>query len=177
MRQFKSLYTQNNAPAFKQGSKLTQSFRNNLPFQLTEGQEQAYAEIEADLGRETPMLRLLQGDVGSGKTVVSALSALKCLASGYQVALMAPTEILAEQHYDNFRAWFEPLGIAVGWLSGKTRAAQRKQVLTSLKNGDCEVLVGTHALFQDQVNYRALGLVIIDEQHRFGVHQRLSLRE
>ena len=177
MRQFKSLYAQNNAPAFKQGAELTQSFRNNLPFQLTAGQEQAFAEIEADLGRETPMLRLLQGDVGSGKTVVSALSALKCLASGYQVALMAPTEILAEQHYDNFRAWFEPLGIAVGWLSGKTKAAQRKQVLTSLENGDCQVLVGTHALFQDKVNYRALGLVIIDEQHRFGVHQRLSLRD
>ena len=158
MRQFKSLYAQRNAPAFTGGADLIQSFRGNLPFQLTGAQEAAFAEIAADLGRDTPMLRLLQGDVGSGKTVVAALSALTCIASGFQAALMAPTEILAEQHYNNFRNWFEPLGIKLGWLSGKTKGAERKQILADLESGDCQLLIGTHALFQDQVTYRSLGL-------------------
>ena len=177
MRRFKTLYAQRRAPALTEGGELVKQFEKTLPFQLTASQRQVSAEIEADLMTSTPMLRLLQGDVGSGKTLVAALSALRCLSSGFQVALMAPTEILAEQHCVSFRAWFEPLGIRVGWLSGKTRAAERKQVLQELTNGECQLLIGTHALFQDQVQYKSLGLIIVDEQHRFGVHQRLSLRD
>ncbi len=177
MRRFKTLYAQRRAPALTEGGELVKQFEKTLPFELTASQRQVSAEIEADLMTSTPMLRLLQGDVGSGKTLVAALSALKCLSSGFQVALMAPTEILAEQHCVSFRAWFEPLGIRVGWLSGKTRAAERKQVLQELTSGECQLLIGTHALFQDQVQYKSLGLIIVDEQHRFGVHQRLSLRD
>ena len=177
MRRFKTLYAQRRAPALTQGGELVKQFEKTLPFELTASQRQVSAEIEADLMTSTPMLRLLQGDVGSGKTLVAALSALRCLSSGFQVALMAPTEILAEQHCVSFRAWFEPLGIRVGWLSGKTRAAERKQVLQELTSGECQLLIGTHALFQDRVHYKSLGLIIVDEQHRFGVHQRLSLRD
>ena len=177
MRRFKTLYAQRRAPALTVGGELVKQFEKTLPFELTASQRQVSAEIEADLMTSTPMLRLLQGDVGSGKTLVAALSALRCLSSGFQVALMAPTEILAEQHCVSFRAWFEPLGIRVGWLSGKTRAAERKQVLQELTSGECQLLIGTHALFQDRVHYKSLGLIIVDEQHRFGVHQRLSLRD
>ena len=177
MRRFKTLYAQRQAPALKEGGELVKQFEKTLPFELTTSQRQVSAEIEADLMTSAPMLRLLQGDVGSGKTLVAALSALRCLSSGFQVALMAPTEILAEQHCVSFRAWFGPLGIRVGWLSGKTRAAERKQVLQELTSGECQLLIGTHALFQDQVQYKSLGLIIVDEQHRFGVHQRLSLRD
>ena len=123
------------------------------------------------------MLRLLQGDVGSGKTVVAALTALHAISSGHQVAIMAPTEILGEQHLFNFEQWFVPLGIKVGWLSGKTKGAARAQQLHELVSGQCQLLIGTHALFQDEVVYKKLGLIIIDEQHRFGVHQRLALRD
>jgi ATP-dependent DNA helicase RecG len=123
------------------------------------------------------MLRLLQGDVGSGKTVVAALSALLAIANGYQVALMAPTEILAEQHLLSFENWFTPLAIKVGWLSGKVKGKQRRMQLEELANGSSQLCIGTHALFQDEVSYKRLGLIIIDEQHRFGVHQRLALRE
>ncbi len=177
MRRFKTLYAQRQAPALKEGGELVKQFEKTLPFELTTSQRQVSAEIEADLMTSAPMLRLLQGDVGSGKTLVAALSALRCLSSGFQVALIAPTEILAEQHCVSFRAWFGPLGIRVGWLSGKTRAAERKQVLQELTSGECQLLIGTHALFQDQVQYKSLGLIIVDEQHRFGVHQRLSLRD
>ena len=177
MRRFKTLYAQRQAPALKEGGELVKLFEKTLPFELTTSQRQVSAEIEADLMTSAPMLRLLQGDVGSGKTLVAALSALRCLSSGFQVALMAPTEILAEQHCISFRTWFGPLGIRVGWLSGKTRAAERKQVLQELTSGECQLLIGTHALFQDQIQYKSLGLIIVDEQHRFGVHQRLSLRD
>ena len=177
MRQFKTLCAQRRAHALTGGGELIKRFEETLPYELTASQRQVSAEIEADLIASTPMLRLLQGDVGSGKTLVAALSALRCLSSGFQVALMAPTEILAEQHCISFRAWFEPLGIRVGRLSGKTRAAERKQVLQDLMSGKCQLLIGTHALFQDQVHYKSLGLIIVDEQHRFGVHQRLSLRD
>ncbi|MEC7550605.1 MAG: ATP-dependent DNA helicase RecG, partial [Pseudomonadota bacterium] len=177
MRRFKTLYAQRQAPALEEGGELVKQFEKTLPFELTTSQRQVYAEIEADLMTSAPMLRLLQGDVGSGKTLVAALSALRCLSSGFQVALMAPTEILAEQHCISFRTWFGPLGIRVGWLSGKTRAAERKQVLQELTSGECQLLIGTHALFQDQIQYKSLGLIIVDEQHRFGVHQRLSLRD
>lgn len=165
------------APQFADDNALLRGFIAQLPFELTGGQRRAFAEISADLQRPTPMLRLLQGDVGSGKTVVAALSALSAIGAGYQVALMAPTEILAEQHAITFRQWFEPLGIEVGWHSGKQKGKARAQQLERVAGGDCQILVGTHALFQGEVAYAKLGLIIIDEQHRFGVQQRLALRE
>lgn len=177
MRRFKSDSQQQAAPKFNAAPSLVADFLTLLPFTLTGGQKRAYKEISDDLARACPMLRLLQGDVGSGKTVVAALTALHAIAEGYQVALMAPTELLAEQHYANFCEWFEALGINVGWLSGKTKGIHRQLQLESLAIGECQLLVGTHALFQDEVIYYKLGLVIIDEQHRFGVHQRLALRE
>lgn len=165
------------APRFAGENQLIRGFLSSLPFELTGGQRRAFAEISDDLSRPTPMLRLLQGDVGSGKTVVAALSALRAIDEGYQVALMAPTEILAEQHAVNFRQWFEPLGIEVGWHSGKQKGKSRAEQLERVASGDCQILVGTHALFQGEVHYAKLGLIIIDEQHRFGVQQRLALRE
>ena len=177
MRRFKSDSQQQAAPRLPDAPALIGNFLEQLPFTLTNGQQRAYREISDDLGRACPMLRLLQGDVGSGKTVVAALSALHAIASGYQVALMAPTELLAEQHFANFCQWFEALDIQVGWLSGKTKGKHRLLQLEAVANGDCQLLVGTHALFQDEVIYSKLGLIIIDEQHRFGVHQRLALRE
>ena len=123
------------------------------------------------------MLRQLQGAVGSGRTVVAALTALLAIANGYQVELMAPTEILAEQHLLSFENWFTPLGIKVGWLSGKVKGKLRRAQLEEMANGSSQLCIGTHALFQDEVSYKHLGLIIIDEQHRFGVHQRLALRE
>ena len=177
MRRFKSDAQQQPAPKFGDSPVLVKDFLKALPFTLTNGQQRAYKEIADDLTRSCPMLRLLQGDVGSGKTVVSALSALHAIAEDYQVAVMAPTELLAEQHLSNFCQWFEPLGINVGWLSGKTKGKARTLQLASVANSDCQLLVGTHALFQDEVIYGKLGLIIIDEQHRFGVHQRLALRK
>ena len=165
------------APQFVGENQLIRGFLSTLPFELTGGQRRAFAEISEDLSRPTPMLRLLQGDVGSGKTVVAALSALRAIDAGYQVALMAPTEILAEQHAVNFRQWFEPLNIEVGWHSGKQKGKPRAEQLERVASGDCQILVGTHALFQGEVNYAKLGLIIIDEQHRFGVQQRLALRD
>ena len=165
------------APQFSNNNDQLRGFTAQLPFELTGGQQRAFAEISEDLQRPTPMLRLLQGDVGSGKTVVAALSALSAIGAGYQVALMAPTEILAEQHAINFRQWFEPLGIEVGWHSGKQKGRPRAQQLERVASGECQILVGTHALFQGEVAYAKLGLIIIDEQHRFGVQQRLALRE
>ena len=165
------------APQFVGENQLIRVFLSALPFELTGGQQRAFAEISEDLARPTPMLRLLQGDVGSGKTVVAALSALRAIDAGYQVALMAPTEILAEQHAVNFRQWFEPLGIEVGWHSGKQKGKPRAEQLERVSAGFCQILVGTHALFQGEVIYAKLGLIIIDEQHRFGVQQRLALRE
>jgi len=165
------------APQFVGENQLIRGFLSTLPFELTGGQRRAFAEISEDLSRPTPMLRLLQGDVGSGKTVVAALSALRAIDACYQVALMAPTEILAEQHTVNFRQWFEPLSIEVGWHSGKQKGKPRAEQLERVASGDCQILVGTHALFQGEVNYAKLGLIIIDEQHRFGVQQRLALRD
>lgn len=156
---------------------LLKRFVESLPFKLTGAQRKVYREIREDLASQAPMMRLVQGDVGSGKTVVAALAALHAIESGFQVCLMAPTEILAEQHLDTFRQWFEPLHVRVGWLSGKTRVKARKQVLEELAAGDCHLLIGTHAVFQESVQYQRLGLIIVDEQHRFGVHQRLALRE
>ncbi|NQZ31190.1 MAG: ATP-dependent DNA helicase RecG [Oceanospirillaceae bacterium] len=162
---------------FNQPAQLSQQFLQNLAFTLTGAQQRVSAEIAADLAKPQPMLRLVQGDVGSGKTVVAALAALQAVENNYQAAIMAPTEILAEQHYSCFKAWFEPLNIKVGMLTGKIKGKKREQQLKDYANGDVQVIVGTHALFQEEVRFYNLGLAVIDEQHRFGVHQRLSLRE
>ena len=147
-----------------------------LPFRLTRAQERALAQIRHDLAQPHPMQRLLQGDVGSGKTVVAALAALQAVESGCQVAVMAPTEILAEQHHLKFAQWLSPLGVEVAWLASSLGRRQKRDQLARVSGGEAKVAVGTHALFQDQVEFRGLGLAIVDEQHRFGVHQRLALR-
>ncbi|MDE4025203.1 ATP-dependent DNA helicase RecG [Glaesserella parasuis] len=156
---------------------LNHRFLATLLFQPTNAQSRVTAEIEQDLAKPFPMMRLVQGDVGSGKTLVAALAALLAIDNGKQVALMAPTEILAEQHAHNFANWLRPFGIEVGWLAGKVKGKARTAQLEAIKNGDVQMIIGTHALFQDQVEFHHLALVIIDEQHRFGVHQRLTLRE
>ncbi|HEY5263996.1 MAG TPA: ATP-dependent DNA helicase RecG [Steroidobacteraceae bacterium] len=148
-----------------------------LPFRLTQAQRRALLEIESDLALAKPMLRLVQGDVGCGKTLVAALAATQAVQNKRQVALMAPTELLADQHAQNLRRWFEPLGVAVALLSGRQTGKARSAVLAGIREGHAAIVVGTHALFQEQVEFTALALVIVDEQHRFGVHQRLSLRE
>ena len=156
---------------------LRQDFLASLGFELTRGQQSALADIDTDLASGSPMLRLVQGDVGCGKTVVAAASALLAVAHGYQVAIMAPTELLAEQHRESFRRWFEPRGITVAWLSGSLGAKARAQTYAAIEDGTAQVIVGTHALFQEGLSYRSLALVIVDEQHRFGVHQRLRLMD
>ncbi|AWI50375.1 ATP-dependent DNA helicase RecG [Actinobacillus porcitonsillarum] len=156
---------------------LKSRFLAALPFQPTQAQSRVTADIERDLAQHSPMMRLVQGDVGSGKTLVAALAALLAIDNGKQVALMAPTEILAEQHANNFANWLRPFGIEVGWLAGKVKGKARNAQLEAIKNGDVQMIIGTHALFQENVEFHDLALVIIDEQHRFGVHQRLTLRE
>ncbi|PSW29431.1 ATP-dependent DNA helicase RecG [Photobacterium phosphoreum] len=156
---------------------LKQQLLASLPFTPTGAQQRVVADIEADLGKSQPMMRLVQGDVGSGKTLVAALAALRAIEHGYQVALMAPTELLAEQHALNFTQWLNPMGIEVGWMAGKLKGKAREKELVRIASGDAKMVVGTHALFQDQVVFNNLALIIIDEQHRFGVHQRLDLRE
>ncbi len=148
-----------------------------LPFQLTDGQKEVLAEIEEDIHQPHPMLRLLQGDVGSGKTIVCVMSALNVLAQGHQVAMMAPTDLLSEQHYQTILPWLTQLGFKVARLSRTTPSKEKKLTLEELKNGTCHFIIGTHALFQDKVSFHTLGLVIIDEQHRFGVMQRMKLTE
>ncbi len=164
------------APALPPAKALPQRFLANLGFSPTGAQQRVGAEIAYDLTQDEPMLRLVQGDVGAGKTVVAALAALQALEAGYQVALMAPTEILAEQHFLNFSKWLEPLGIEVAWLAGKLKGKARAVSLEQIAGG-APMVVGTHALFQDEVVFKRLALVIIDEQHRFGVQQRLALRQ
>ncbi|MBX2836496.1 MAG: ATP-dependent DNA helicase RecG [Gammaproteobacteria bacterium] len=164
------------APMIPKAAVLVKQLHDGLPFKLTGAQRRVFKEIAMDLSTASPMLRLVQGDVGAGKTVVAALAAAQCVDAGYQVALMAPTEILAEQHLLNFTQWFEPLNIDVGWLSGKLRVPQRRAAIEAVAMGRSRIVVGTHALFQDDVEFENLGLAIIDEQHRFGVHQRLALR-
>ena len=165
------------ACVIQQPSEKSEVFLSKLSFSLTNAQSKVVGDIQVDLLKTEPMQRLIQGDVGSGKTVVAAIAALQVIESGYQVAIMAPTEILAEQHYKNFLQWFKPLDINVAWLSGKLKAAARRESLDLLKTAEASLAVGTHALFQDDVLFKNLALVIIDEQHRFGVHQRLALRE
>lgn len=156
---------------------LKSKFLKSLPFSPTNAQSRVVTEIEHDLQLTYPMMRLVQGDVGSGKTLVAALASIDVIQSGYQVALMAPTELLAEQHAINFKQWLAPLGISVGWLAGKLKTKEKNETLAQLAGGHIQMLVGTHAIFQESVEYHALALVIVDEQHRFGVHQRLALRK
>ncbi|HEX3397585.1 MAG TPA: ATP-dependent DNA helicase RecG [Steroidobacteraceae bacterium] len=148
-----------------------------LSFRMTAAQQRVLLEIEGDLREPKPMLRLVQGDVGCGKTLIAALAATQAIQMGRQVALMAPTELLADQHAQNFRRWFEPLGIAVALLSGRLTGKGRNTVLAGIRAGHAPIVIGTHALFQESVEFSSLALVVVDEQHRFGVHQRLSLRE
>ena len=164
------------APRFSNSKVLAKQLLSTLPFAMTAAQKRVSKEILHDLKQEQPMLRLLQGDVGAGKTLVAAVAACHALEANWQVALMAPTEILAEQHYLNFKRWFEPLGIQVAWLSGKQKGKARTQAEQQIKAGHAQLIIGTHALFQDSIEFSKLGLVIIDEQHRFGVDQRLALR-
>ncbi len=166
-----------NAPALAPQHQLTQQLLQTLPFALTRAQQKVVAEISADLSRPHPMQRLLQGDVGSGNTVVAALAALQAIENGWQVALMAPTEILAEQHYQKLAAWLTPLGIRVAWLTGSQGKKEREPAIQACLDGSAQLAVGTHALFQEKVEFARLGLSIVDEQHRFGVHQRLALRQ
>lgn len=164
------------APPLPPAKKLPKQYLANLGFKPTGAQQRVGAEIAHDLAQHEPMLRLVQGDVGAGKTVVAAMAALQAIEAGYQVALMAPTEILAEQHYLNFQRWFEPLGLEVAWLAGKLKGKARAASLERIAAGT-PMVVGTHALFQSEVHFARLALVIIDEQHRFGVQQRLALRQ
>ncbi|MGE8654739.1 MAG: ATP-dependent DNA helicase RecG [Acinetobacter gandensis] len=164
------------APSFSPSKNFAKQLLSTLPFEMTGAQKRVSKEIAVDLKKNKPMLRLVQGDVGAGKTLVAGVAACHALEEGWQVAMMAPTEILAEQHYLNFKKWFEPLGLTVSWLSGKQKGKARAAAELSIQDGSANLVVGTHALFQENVQFAKLGLVIIDEQHRFGVDQRLALR-
>ena len=177
LRRLRRQRQQVTAPVLAGSGDLRARLRATLAFALTAAQERVLGEIAADLAQPRPMLRLLQGDVGSGKTVVAALAALQAVEAGCQVALMAPTELLSEQHRRNLTAWLGPLGLEPAWLTGRHKGREREERLAGIAAGEARIVVGTHALFQDEVVFQDLGLVIIDEQHRFGVHQRLRLRE
>ncbi len=177
LRQLRERQDRHAAPPLPATRTLQRPFLGNLGFQLTGAQQRVLEEISHDLSRAQPMQRLLQGDVGCGKTVVAALAALQAMEADFQVAIMAPTELLAEQHRRNFAQWLEPLAMAPHWLSGKSKGKVREQTLAAIGDGSARLTVGTQALFQEGVEFHNLGLVIIDEQHRFGVHQRLALRE
>lgn len=176
LRQLRNAVRRQRAPVLQGDGLLCEQLLRNLPYSLTKAQRRVGAEIAADLCASEPMLRLVQGDVGSGKTVVAALAALTAVEAGHQAALMAPTELLAEQHLRTLRGWLEPLGVNVVWLAGKVQGRARKAALAAVAEG-AGLVVGTHALMQEGVEFRRLGLAIIDEQHRFGVHQRLALRD
>ena len=177
LRNLRALADSERAVALTAGQDRVAAFVDQLPFELTGAQARVVEEILADLATPHPMMRLVQGDVGSGKTVVAAIACLKAIACGVQVAIMAPTEILAEQHWRNFSSWFGPLGIEPAWLSGSQKAAARRASLEAIADGRAPLVVGTHALFQEGVEFARLALVVIDEQHRFGVHQRMALRD
>ena len=164
------------APCLAEDKNVLAHFLDQLPFKLTSAQQKVSAEINNDINNSFPMLRLVQGDVGSGKTVVAAIAALQAIANGKQAALMAPTEILAEQHRINFEQWFKDMDIKVAWLTGKVKGKAREVQLARIADGSAQMVIGTHALFQESVTFNDLGITIIDEQHRFGVHQRLALR-
>ncbi|HCD9730397.1 TPA: ATP-dependent DNA helicase RecG [Legionella pneumophila] len=165
------------APAIFFDNAIHKRFIESLPFSLTNAQQRVFKEISVDLTQSKPMLRLLQGDVGAGKTIIAALAALQAISQGFQVAFMAPTDLLSEQHTNSLGKWLEPIGINVLRLSGKMKTTERKNTLAALQDNSCQLIVGTHALFQEQVEFARLGLVIIDEQHRFGVEQRLLLQQ
>ena len=177
LRSLRALAATEDAVALTEGNEDVSGFVADLPFQLTGAQDRVIGDILADLAQPHPMMRLIQGDVGSGKTVVAAIACIKAIACGVQAAIMAPTEILAEQHWRSFSEWFRPLGIEPAWLSGSQRAAARRESLAAIASGKARLIVGTHALFQEGVAFHRLGLVVIDEQHRFGVHQRMALRD
>ena len=177
LRNLRALAQTERAQSLTDGAATVDKFISDLPFTLTAAQQRVVDEILHDLAEPHPMIRLIQGDVGSGKTVVAAIACLKAISCGVQAAIMAPTELLAEQHWRSFGDWFRPLGIEPAWLSGSQRAAARRESLAAIADGSAGLVVGTHALFQEGVEFQNLALVIIDEQHRFGVHQRVALRE
>lgn len=176
LKRMREAVRRRHAPSLRGTGVLRERLLASLPFGLTGAQQRVTTEIAADIAQSSPMLRLVQGDVGSGKTIVAALAAVAAVESGYQVALMAPTELLAEQHLHHFRHWLTPLGLEVAWLAGKVAGKARQQALQRVASG-AHVVVGTHALMQEGVTFAQLGLVIVDEQHRFGVQQRLALRD
>ena len=177
LRRLRMQTKQLQAPKLGKQQPIIQRFLAVLSFALTKAQERVIAEISNDLIQEQPMLRLVQGDVGSGKTVVAAIAMIQAVAAGYQAALMAPTDLLAEQHANNFRQWLDALAIKMTALAGKHKGKLREEILTEIADGTAKVIIGTHALFQEGVQFNKLALIVIDEQHRFGVHQRLALRE
>jgi len=177
MQQLREKNRAQRAPCFEVAGELRQRLLSALPFELTAAQQRVVDEIMLDMGRDYPMQRLVQGDVGCGKTVVAVLAVLQAVEAGYQAVVMAPTELLAEQHRQNFAQWLAPLGIELVWLSGKSKGKVRTAALEKIRSGAAQVAVGTHALFQEEVVFSRLGFVVVDEQHRFGVHQRLALRE
>jgi ATP-dependent DNA helicase RecG len=177
LRQIRRQSEQLHAFALETKAELVNDFLDGLGFTLTGDQQKTLGVIRADLQKNHPMMRLLQGDVGCGKTVVAAAAALHTVSAGYQAVIMAPTELLAEQHRDNLSKWLQPLGVNMAWLSGALKGNARRLACEAIASGQAQVVVGTHALFQESVTYARLGLVIVDEQHRFGVHQRLSLME
>ncbi|OHV08856.1 ATP-dependent DNA helicase RecG [Kushneria phosphatilytica] len=177
LRQIRQRIQHDHAPALPRDGALAARFLTALPFSLTSAQRRVLGEIGLDMARQAPMLRLVQGDVGSGKTVVAAMAMLAAVSGGCQAALMAPTELLAEQHYRTLKSWFEPLGLEVAWLAGRLKGRARLDAKAAIAEGHAQIVVGTHALFQADVHFHRLGLAVIDEQHRFGVHQRLALRQ
>ena len=177
LRDAKALRAGESAPAISPTGLIGGLLRQRLPFKLTVPQERSLTEVLVDMARATPMTRLLQGDVGSGKTVVAALAALSAIEAGYQVAFMAPTELLAEQHFNKLRHWLADLPITLTWLTGSLPAAEQKAAQAACKRGETHIAIGTHALFQKKVSFARLGLIVVDEQHRFGVEQRLQLRQ
>jgi ATP-dependent DNA helicase RecG len=177
LRHLRTMASTEKAPPLAPGSSLQRQFIDDLPFQLTGAQNRVIAEISEDLSAPHPMMRLIQGDVGSGKTVVAAAACAQAIDAGVQAAVMAPTELLAEQHWAGFSDWFDKLGVEMAWLSGSQKQAERRASLEAIGNGSAKIVIGTHALFQEGVDFHSLGLIVIDEQHRFGVHQRVALRD
>lgn len=176
LQQIKQHFQRESATPLPPDNPLLLRFSQQLPFNLTNAQRRVVQEVTQDLTKPHPMLRLIQGDVGSGKTIVAALALLQAVAAGYQAALMAPTELLSEQHYRSLSQWLEPLGVTLAWLTGSKKASERKMALAAIADGSANIIIGTHALFQKEVEFATLALVVVDEQHRFGVHQRLALR-
>ncbi len=177
LRHLRNLANREAAMPLGPGPALQRQFIDSLPYQLTNAQNRVIAEISNDLKEPHPMMRLIQGDVGSGKTVLAAAACAQAVASDVQATVMAPTELLAEQHWTGFNEWFDKLGVELAWLSGSQKQTERKASLEAIGSGRAQIVIGTHALFQEGVEFSKLGLIIIDEQHRFGVHQRVALRD